>query len=65
MSAIDEATRAGIDLSLIEENLRLTPEQRAIRHQAALNMALQLKAAFDASGRDDRNQSTSADALRR
>jgi hypothetical protein len=49
MSAIEEATRAGIDLSLIDENLRLTPEQRALQHQAALNMVLELEAAFRAS----------------
>jgi hypothetical protein len=63
MSAIDEAVRAGIDLSLIEESLRLAPEQRALQHQAALNMALQLEAAYQ-SRANDRNQFTSAEALR-
>lgn len=65
MSVIDEAMRAGIDLSLIDESLRLTPEQRAIQHQAALDMALQLEAAFKASRQNDRYQSSSADAVRR
>ncbi len=65
MSAIDEAVRAGIDLSLIEESLRLTPEQRAIQHQAALDMALQLEAAYRARRQHDGNQPTSAETLRR
>ena len=64
MSATDEAVRTGIDLSLIEESLRLTPEQRAIQHQAALNMALQLEAAFNARREHDGNQSSSSETLR-
>jgi hypothetical protein len=33
MSATDEAIRVGIDLRLMDESLRLTPEQRAIQHK--------------------------------
>jgi hypothetical protein len=64
MSATDEAARTGIDLSLIDESLRLTPEQRAIQHQAALEMALQLEAAYRAREHDG-NKSPSAETLRR
>ena len=35
----------GFDMSLVEENLRLTPEQRIERHQSALNLVLQIEAA--------------------
>ncbi|MFT3783570.1 MAG: hypothetical protein QM790_16270 [Nibricoccus sp.] len=40
--AIEEAARAGFDLSLLEENLALTPEQRAYRHDQALALVLEL-----------------------
>jgi hypothetical protein len=46
MNAIEAAEHAGFDMSLIEESLRRTPEQRALQHQAALEMALQLEAAY-------------------
>ena len=49
MNAIEAAEQAGIDLTLIEESLRLTPEERARQHQRALDMALQLEAAFGRS----------------
>lgn len=68
MNAIQAAEHAGIDLSLIEESLRLTPEGRAVQHQAALDMALQLEAAYHASigkRHDDGTQSTAATTLRR
>ncbi len=68
MNAIEAAERAGIDLTLIDETLRLTPEQRALQHQRALEMALQLKAGFEADGNhhgSDRAQPTSADPVRR
>jgi len=42
-SAVLEAERAGIDLSLIEHNLSLTYEQRAIQHERALALVLELK----------------------
>jgi hypothetical protein len=63
MSAIEEASRAGIDLSLIDECLRLSPEQRAIQHQEALQLALQLEAAYRASREYDGTQSTSPKAM--
>lgn len=43
MTPIEEAELAGFDLSLIEENLRLTYTQRAEQHQEALNLALELE----------------------
>jgi hypothetical protein len=54
-SAISEAERAGIDLSLIDVNLSYSYEQRAIQHQEALNLALELERV----GRElrERNQS--------
>jgi hypothetical protein len=45
MSAVAEAEIAGFDLSLIDEALRCTPEQRALQHQQALNLALALEQA--------------------
>jgi hypothetical protein len=45
MTAIEAAELAGIDLSLIEENLRLTPEQRVIQHDSALELVLAMEAA--------------------
>jgi pheromone shutdown protein TraB len=68
MNAIQAAEQAGIDLSLIDESLRLTPEQRALQHQSALEMALQLEEAYNArrgERRDDGTQSTAAKTLRR
>ena len=44
-TAIEAAARAGIDLGLIDDNLRLTPEQRALQHQAALDFALEVERA--------------------
>ncbi|KAF1713244.1 hypothetical protein CSC71_08840 [Pseudoxanthomonas sangjuensis] len=46
--AIGEALRAGIDIGLLEDNLRLTYEQRALQHQDALDLAL----ALERAGRD-------------
>ena len=43
MTAIQEAEQAGIDLSLIDESLRCSYEQRALQHQAAINLALELE----------------------
>jgi hypothetical protein len=45
MDAIKQAELAGFDISLIDESLRLSPEQRAIQHQAALMLALELERA--------------------
>jgi hypothetical protein len=44
-TAAERAVDFGIDLSLIEENLRLTPEQRIDQNQAALDL---IKALQDA-----------------
>jgi hypothetical protein len=44
-SAAIEAARAGIDLGLIDDNLRLTHEQRALQHQDALDFALEVERA--------------------
>lgn len=46
--AIEEAERAGFDLSLVDSNLRLGYEERAARHEGALAFALELRKA----GRD-------------
>jgi hypothetical protein len=51
MTATEEAERAGIDMSLIDENLRLTPEQRALQHDSALELVI----AMEAAGRQLRN----------
>jgi hypothetical protein len=44
-SAIEEAEAFGLDLSLNRESLRLSYEERAIRHQAALDLALEIERA--------------------
>lgn len=41
------AQRAGIDVSLIEANLRLSVAERVRRHALALNQALELRAAME------------------
>lgn len=41
----EAARRAGIDLVLVEENLRLSFEQRALQHQSALDLALEIERA--------------------
>ena len=43
------AVNAGFDLTLIEENLRLTPEKRLQQHQRSLDMLEQLQSAYSAS----------------
>lgn len=43
--AIEQARRAGFDIGLLEDNLRLSHEQRARQHQDALNLALALERA--------------------
>ena len=40
--AIEEAERAGFDLSLVEESLKLSPEERARQHDRALELVLEL-----------------------
>ena len=39
------AAEYGFDMSLVEDALRLTPEQRLEQHQRALDMMLELKEA--------------------
>jgi hypothetical protein len=41
--ALEEAVRAGIDLSLIEVSLSYSYDKRANQHQAALELALELE----------------------
>lgn len=42
-TAAERAEAFGIDLSLLAENLRLTPDQRLDQHQAALELAEALR----------------------
>jgi hypothetical protein len=44
-TAAERAKAFGIDLSQIEENLRLTPEERLDRNQAALELVTALQKA--------------------
>lgn len=46
LSAWDEAAAEGIDMSLIEDNLRKTPLQRIQAHDRALRLALKLRKAM-------------------
>jgi hypothetical protein len=39
--AIEEAERAGFDLSLVDENLALSPAERTRRHDQALALVLE------------------------
>jgi hypothetical protein len=41
--ALEEAVRAGIDLSLIEVSLSYSYDKHANQHQAALELALELE----------------------
>jgi hypothetical protein len=45
MDAQRTAELAGFDLSLIDESLRISPEQRVLQHQQALTLMLQLEMA--------------------
>jgi len=40
--AAERALEYGLDLSLTEHNLTLTPEQRLVQHQEALNLVMAL-----------------------
>jgi hypothetical protein len=44
------AMEAGIDMSLIEESLKLTPEQRLAEHQQVIDFLLQVQEAGQAHG---------------
>lgn len=48
LNAIEAAERGGVDLSLIDESLGYSYEERAVHHQRALNMALE----FERAGRE-------------
>jgi len=43
--AIEEAERAGFDLSLVDSNLELSFEDRLLRHDSALELVLEMRAA--------------------
>ncbi len=43
LSPMERAEAYGIDLSLLDESLKLTPEQRMDQHQAALELAAALR----------------------
>jgi hypothetical protein len=43
MTAWEEAERAGIDMSLIEISLGYSYDERALQHQAALELTLELE----------------------
>jgi hypothetical protein len=62
-TAIYEAERAGFDLSLIEESLSYSYEQRAVHHQRALDLALEMEKAGQQLR--ERSQSTATASLRR
>jgi hypothetical protein len=44
-AAIEAAAHAGIDRGLVDDNLCLTYEQRALQHQDALDFALEVERA--------------------
>jgi hypothetical protein len=46
LTATERAVKYGIDLSLLTENLRLTPEQRIDQNQAALEFVIELQRAY-------------------
>jgi len=60
-TAAEIARRAGIDLGLLADNLRLSHEQRVLQHQDALNLALELERV----GQDLRERSATAAASAR
>ena len=47
-TATEIAEAAGFDMSLIRESLELSYEQRALQHQAALDLALEMERAGQA-----------------
>jgi hypothetical protein len=62
LNAIEEAERAGFDMSLIDANLSYSYEKRVLLHDAALELALE----FERIGRQLRGATkpTDSDALR-
>jgi hypothetical protein len=63
LTAFEEAERAGFDLSLLEESLNYSYEERAVHHQRALDLALEMERA----GRQlrERSRPTSSASMRR
>ena len=57
MTAVEEAERAGFDLSLIEVSLGYSYDKRAQQHQAALELALE----FERAGRQLRDAAQPTD----
>jgi len=45
MTPAEKAEKAGFDLSLIDESLRLKPEQRLQQHQVALELVIAMERA--------------------
>jgi hypothetical protein len=62
-TAIEQAEAAGFDMSLIDVSLSYTHERRALQHQAALDLALELAKAGQQLR--DRSQPIDRKALRR
>jgi hypothetical protein len=52
MTVIQQAEEAGYDLSLVDESLRLSPEQRLLQHQRSLDLVL----AMEQAGRELRER---------
>ncbi|MEO8314034.1 MAG: hypothetical protein ABI645_04485 [Pseudomonadota bacterium] len=52
MSPLQQAEAAGFDLSLVDESLRLSPEQRLLQHQQSLELVL----AVEQAGKDMRER---------
>ena len=45
IAVLEDARRAGIDLSLVDSKLALSYEERALRHESALELVLALREA--------------------
>lgn len=52
MTPIQQAEQVGFDLSLVDESLRLSPEQRLLQHQKSLELVL----AVEQAGKDMRER---------
>jgi hypothetical protein len=56
MTPVQQAEEAGFDLSLVEESLRLSPEQRLLQHQKSLELVV----AMEQAGREMRERTQRA-----
>jgi hypothetical protein len=63
MNPIESAEAAGVDLSLIDDSLSRSYEERAVQHQEALNLALEMERAGNELR--ERYQSAASAPLRR